>query len=363
MSGPTESQHADCTGDSIQGGPDLGQPAEKRLKLEEGQWLGKLGAPDVTVSMSPEIDVTTLEPDPWTESFASRKAAALRDYSREDMLVGLFEAWDRDGNGRLTFEEVLPHYMKCARHHNMFEPEVRETFERLMSSQGKSLKDGITPDLFRLWLWPLTDDQLAVHYVRHVQGWSRHPYKMNIGHTVVKEFKHKTLKEILDSPLHALWGLTEVAEGALAPLGMHTVRDVGRWKCFLVARAICVLAAKEVADGDRQPDEGQTHDGSQPQEGPVHMNIRNLLKEEHAGATLKEVMHLPVTALSIFPEQGAAALRRINIRTIQHLGTRRYFHWANAMAELENYETERLESQSRHATSSSAEGDNHPAMV
>lgn len=276
------------------------------------------------MAMSPQK-----ESDPWLESFEVRRASAMLDHSRNEMLDALFEAWDRDGNGRLSFEEVLPHYMKCARHHNLLEPEVRDAFERFMSLKGMSLDDGITLELFHMWLSKLSDEQVAAHYVRHVQGWSRNPYKMNVGHTIVKEFKHKTLKEILDSPVHALCGLSKLADGALAPLGLHTVRDVGGWKCFLIARAICALAAKEVP-------EKKYHSI----ETPERMNIRDALQETHADATLRHVMHLPVSALSIFPEKGVAALDQINIRTIQHLGKRKYFIWANAMIELEKLEAE-----------------------
>lgn len=270
--------------------------------------------------------------DSWAEGFVARRAAALQAHSREEMLAAIFEAWDRDGNGSLSFEEVLPHYMKCARHHNLLEPQVRTSFEHLMASQGKTIDDGITLELFRLWLRKLTVEQVAAHYVRHVQGWTRHPYKMNISQAVVKGFKPKTLRQLLDCPVHALSGLSHLADGALAPLGLHTVRDLGGWKCFLIARAICVLATKEIPDKDWHPLKGQEY-----------MNIRNALKEEHATATLRHVMHLPVSALSIFPEQGQDALQAINIRTIQHLGKRRYFIWANAMLELERFETEVLE--------------------
>mmetsp|Transcript_34623 Transcript_34623/g.95385 ORF Transcript_34623/g.95385 Transcript_34623/m.95385 type:complete len:322 (-) Transcript_34623:214-1179(-) len=314
-----------------------GAPTAKRPKtgldvVETEEYVAAVGIKEEAdmeeqMSASPEG-----ETDTYAESFAEMKASVLFDHSREEMLAALFEAWDRDGNGRLSFEEVLPHYLKCARHHNLLEPEVRASFEHFMTSQGRCLDDGITLDLFHKWLGKLSDDQVAAHYVRHVRGWSRRPYKMNIGHTVVKEFKYKSLQQILDSPVHALCGLSDLADGALAPLGLHTVRDLGTWRCFLIARAICELAAKESTGRDYQPADGHGL-----------MNIRNALQEIHANATLKHVMHLPVSALSMFPEQGLAALDQINIKTIKHLGHRKYFIWANAMVELERFETERRE--------------------
>lgn len=313
---------------SVIDGSEQEEPPAKRAKMDETQeTAGKSSA--AHFQEEPMLMSLKVEPDPWRESFESQTAAAVLEHRREDLLDALFEAWDRDGNGCLSFEEVLPHYMKCAHHHNLLEPEVRSAFEHFMSSKGKSLKEGITLEMFHMWFSGLSDEQVAAHFVRNVQGWSRLPYKMNIGHTVVKGFKQKTLKEILDSPVHALWGLSELADDALAPLGLYTVRDVGGWRCFLIARAICALAAKEIPGSEyRSLDDHK------------HMNIRNALQETYANATLKHVMHLPVSALSMFPEKGEAALELINIRTIQHLGKRKYFIWANAMLELEKFEAE-----------------------
>lgn len=296
------------------------ESAAKRAKTEEEP---KVKAEESTATSEGSDLQRTI---PWVESFAARQAAALHEHGREKMIDAIFDAWDRDGNGSLSFEEILPHYMKCA-HHNVMEPEVRTGFEHFMVAQGRKPSEGITPDLFRSWLSKLNDEQIASHYVRHVQGWTSEPYRMNFDLAVVKEYHHKTLKEILDSPIHALRGLSELAEDALAPLGLHTVRDIGGWRCFVLARAICTLAARETTETDR------------PHEMPSrHVNIRNALTKEHEAATLKHVLDLPVSALSMFPEQGTAALQHINIRTIRHLGMRKYFHWANAMLELEHFE-------------------------
>jgi len=262
----------------------------------------------------------------FAETCSQRRAAALKAHGREEMVDSVFHAWDRDGSGRLDFEEVLPHYMKSSRHSDLMEAEVRKAFEHFMSSQGSNPSEGITPELFRKWLGKLNDDQIAAHYVRHVEGLTPEPYRMNVGHAVLKEYQNKSLKEILDSPVHALCGLSDLRDDTLAPLGLHTVRDVGNWRCFLLARAVCTLAGKELAETEVS--------------GSHRMNIRNALLEKHASVPLKHVLDLPVSALSMFPPKGDAALHSIRISTIGQLGRRQYFHWANAMVELEKFENE-----------------------
>eukprot|EP00933_Yihiella_yeosuensis_P056055 TRINITY_DN5502_c2_g1_i1.p1 TRINITY_DN5502_c2_g1~~TRINITY_DN5502_c2_g1_i1.p1 ORF type:complete len:297 (+),score=72.05 TRINITY_DN5502_c2_g1_i1:80-970(+) len=289
------------------------EPLLKRQKVE----------PDAKAEAKPADDAK--------DTFEARVKTALHDYSRDELLQHVFNAWDRDGNGSLSFEEILPHYMKSAQHHNLLEPTVRSGFESFMAAEGRKAEDGISLALFKRWLSKLTDEQVAAHYVRHVQGWTSSPYRMNVHHAVVKAYHHKSLQEILDSPIHALRGLSELGEGALAPLGLHRVRDLANWKIFHLARAICVLADREDVKDSQTPSED-------PAEVGHHVNIRNALTKEHEGEPLKHLLDLPVSSLSIFPDQGDEALEHLRVKTIRHLGTRKYFKWAQAMQELEKFE-------------------------
>ncbi|CAE7034295.1 unnamed protein product [Symbiodinium natans] len=262
-------------------------------------------------------------------TFEDQRKAVVEEKNREELLDGLFEAWDYDGSGTLTLEEILPFYMKSSVKNDVLEPQVRAGFEKFCGSQGIDPVKGIDRAVFKKWLSKLSEEQLAAHYVRHVQGWTDDPYKMNMNLAVVKDFRGKSIKEILDSPVHAIRGLSgENGEATLEKLGIKTVRELAGWRVFLLARAIVTMAPTE--NTDENDKEGSAPSGK--------MNIRNMLDSEYETAPLKQVVDLPVSALSILPPEGVDVLAAINIRTIKHLGTRKYFHWANAILELEQYE-------------------------
>eukprot|EP00438_Fugacium_kawagutii_P024057 Skav212920 [mRNA] locus=scaffold374:230680:231420:- [translate_table: standard] len=245
------------------------------------------------------------------------------------MLEGIFDAWDYDGNGTLTLEEILPFYMKSSERNDVLEPQVRAGFEKFCTSQGLQATDGLTKTAFKTWLSKLTNEQLATHFVR-VKGWTSEAYKMNLNLAIVKEFRGKTIKEILDSPVTALRGLSDIGEEALQKLGVKTVREVAVWRPFLLARAVVTLAPTESTEKDAESDAA----------GGIlkKMNIRNMLDREFEALPLKQVPDLPVSALSILPADCVEVLHTMRIRTIRHLGQRKYFHWANSMLELEQYE-------------------------
>lgn len=262
-------------------------------------------------------------PKPWVERLAEAREAAKSNHTREQMMDAVFHTWDRDGGGTLSFEEILPHYMKSSNHLELQEKSVREGYEAFMDAEGCKPDHGITPSLFRKWLAPLNDDQVATQYVRHVEGITENPYGMNINHAVTKEYHDKTLKEVLDAPIHALLGLGHVAEVELAALGLKTVRDLGNWRFFHIASAICALADTE--------DEGFPAQKSR-------VNIREALHMEHESKTLKEVMQLPPSALNMFPHKADEVLKHLRIQTIKSLGNRKVLKWAAAMVALEQYE-------------------------
>lgn len=69
---------------------------------------------------------------------------------------------------------------------------------------------------------------------------------MNINHAVVKAFEDKTLKEIADSPVWALQGLSESdAEHLREAFHIKTVRDLANLRFVNWAQAIVTLADRE----------------------------------------------------------------------------------------------------------------------
>ena len=75
------------------------------------------------------------------------------------------------------------------------------------------------------------------------QDGRRDPVSMqNINGALDKEWEKKTLKEIVDAPVHALQGLADWADGDLKALHIHTVKDLATNKFFRWAEAFTVLA-------------------------------------------------------------------------------------------------------------------------
>lgn len=69
---------------------------------------------------------------------------------------------------------------------------------------------------------------------------------MNISNAVDKAYEGKSLKEILQSPVSALQGVSEGDEEKLkAAFNIKTVEDLANCKYFLWARAIHILADAE----------------------------------------------------------------------------------------------------------------------
>eukprot|EP00420_Gonyaulax_spinifera_P019161 CAMPEP_0197893074 /NCGR_PEP_ID=MMETSP1439-20131203/32540_1 /TAXON_ID=66791 /ORGANISM="Gonyaulax spinifera, Strain CCMP409" /LENGTH=269 /DNA_ID=CAMNT_0043513323 /DNA_START=80 /DNA_END=889 /DNA_ORIENTATION=- len=253
----------------------------------------------------------------------ARVEEAKAAHTQEEMLDSLFHSWDRDGSGVIEFEEVLPHYMKAANHQELQEAQVRSAFDKFMESNGQKKGDGITAELFRKWLGKMTVDQVANQYVRHVQGFTEKAYSMNLDLALDKASEGKSLKEILDSPISSIQGLTGLADDALAELNLKTVRDLGSWRFYLIARALVTLAEKEDAGASS---------------GSRSMNIREALDREHEAKSLKQVLNLHPSAFNMFPAKADAALQKLKITTIRSLGSRKALAWANAMVELEKYE-------------------------
>ena len=68
---------------------------------------------------------------------------------------------------------------------------------------------------------------------------------MNVDKALDKEFESKSFKDIVDSPIHALEGLSEKAEAKLKDLGVKTIADLAEWKYARWAEAICEIAKYE----------------------------------------------------------------------------------------------------------------------
>uniref|UniRef100_A0A7S1B0R9 EF-hand domain-containing protein n=1 Tax=Noctiluca scintillans TaxID=2966 RepID=A0A7S1B0R9_NOCSC len=257
------------------------------------------------------------KPGSYAERFAEARDTVLKDLTREKMLDDLFETWDRDGSGGIDFEEILPHYIKSDSHRDETEADVRQGYEAFCKANDCDTSKGLSKELFRSWLKPMTDVGVASRYVTAVLGMTKEPYHMNVNFAVVKEYESKTLQELCEAPPHAIQGISELSDEVMSVLGLKTVRDMGTWRFYRHSRAIVALAEKEEAHA-----------------GNGKMNIRNGLDREHETKSLKDIQNLHVSALAGFPAKCDDLLAKLRINTIQQLGKRKVFAWAAAIVDL-----------------------------
>lgn len=71
---------------------------------------------------------------------------------------------------------------------------------------------------------------------------------LNLDKLVDKEFRGKSINEILSAPPSALLGLSPKHDEALAALKITSVGDLGKWQHAVHAQALVTLAHAEAAE-------------------------------------------------------------------------------------------------------------------
>jgi len=74
-------------------------------------------------------------------------------------------------------------------------------------------------------------------------------HKMNINKAVISAWEGQSVTQLLQAPLHAFEGLTEKQDAIFKTIGIRHIRDLGNWKYYKWARAVCALAKAESVDG------------------------------------------------------------------------------------------------------------------
>lgn len=76
---------------------------------------------------------------------------------------------------------------------------------------------------------------------------------LNLDKLVDKEYRGKSINEILAAPPSALLGLSPKHDEALSALKIKSVADLGKWEHAVHAQALVTLAHAEVAEdaGDK----------------------------------------------------------------------------------------------------------------
>mmetsp|Transcript_58076 Transcript_58076/g.164734 ORF Transcript_58076/g.164734 Transcript_58076/m.164734 type:complete len:284 (-) Transcript_58076:130-981(-) len=150
-------------------------------------------------------------------------------------------------------------------------------------------------------------------------------YHMNINNAVDKEYEYCSLAEIASAPTSALQGISNKGCGVLKKFGVKSVKDLGRWKFYRMAKGIAGLGAVEV--------EGGRHEVSE-------LNINKAMDKKHEGKALQDITKLPPSALQGLAGWADAELAHFGVKTIGALGEWKFAKWAEWITDLAEFETD-----------------------
>lgn len=148
-------------------------------------------------------------------------------------------------------------------------------------------------------------------------------YNMNINNAVDKEYEQCTLSEMADAPTSALQGVSDKGRDILKKFGVKTIRGLGEWKFYKMAKAIAGLSKLEV-EGERS--EFAT------------LNANQALDKKHESKALKDITKLPPSALQGLAGWADEELGKLHVKTIGDLGNWKFAQWAEWITDLAKYE-------------------------
>eukprot|EP01094_Clydonella_sp_ATCC50884_P015023 TRINITY_DN255_c0_g1_i1.p1 TRINITY_DN255_c0_g1~~TRINITY_DN255_c0_g1_i1.p1 ORF type:complete len:202 (-),score=83.20 TRINITY_DN255_c0_g1_i1:281-832(-) len=148
-------------------------------------------------------------------------------------------------------------------------------------------------------------------------------FSLNVNLALMKATEIKGFREVLDLPPSALQGIAEHSDADLKKLHINTVRELGEYKFYKLAKAVVTLAEKEETGG--RPAISQ-------------MNINHGVDKEYETKSLKEIAAAPVLGLQGIGEVGAATLAGFGINTVADLAAWKFAHWAESLVALAEFE-------------------------
>lgn len=150
-------------------------------------------------------------------------------------------------------------------------------------------------------------------------------YSLNINNAVDKAFEMSSLSEIADAPTSALQGVSEKGREVLKKFKVNTIRDLGRWKFYRIAKGISGLAALE--------EEGKRSAGAA-------LNINKAVDKKHEKKSLSELAKLPPSALQGLAGWADEELANLHIKTIGQLGEWKFAKWSEWITDLAEFENQ-----------------------
>jgi len=131
-------------------------------------------------------------------------------------------------------------------------------------------------------------------------------YTTSISAAVDKEYEQCSFGEIASAPTSALQGVAARGRDILKKFGVKTVRGLGRWKIYRMAKAIVGLSALEA--------------------------------KGHEGKELCALAKLPPSALQGLAGWADEELGKLHVKTIADLGNWKLAQWAEWIADVAEFE-------------------------
>lgn len=152
-------------------------------------------------------------------------------------------------------------------------------------------------------------------------GWEHHT--LNVSEAVVKTEEGRHFQELVYAEVSILKGIGTFSTHVLDALGASTIKELAKYKYFLLARAITTLSETETKGGRLK---GST------------MNINKAVVKEYETRTLKEISEAPVQALQGIGDQAHELLETMGVKTVKELAEFKYCRWAEAIVQAAAFE-------------------------
>lgn len=146
---------------------------------------------------------------------------------------------------------------------------------------------------------------------------------MNVNHCLDKKVEVASLGEVLKMPVGMLEGVGKKTEEHLNDLGIKTVKDMGTYKYYKMAKAITLLSGTE--------EDGFRHE-------KARMNIDDALDKKYETKTLSQVSKSSPVILQGLGPKAETALHALHLNTVEKLGSYKFFERAEALVNLSSYE-------------------------
>jgi predicted flap endonuclease-1-like 5' DNA nuclease len=153
------------------------------------------------------------------------------------------------------------------------------------------------------------------------EEWDDHT--LNCSEAIMKNAEGLTFTEISTSPVSVLQGIGPVSSKVLEELKIKTVKDLGNFKFFKLARALKTLAATETK-------------GGRPA-GSI-MNVDKAVIKDFETKSLQEIIDAPIHEIEGMTEKAEELLKELGVSTIEDLATWKYSCWAESIVTLASFE-------------------------